>query len=235
MKPVRVDLPLPSPADILPDVIRQVGYPSPKELKNDILGEVERAIRAGLEIVRPASLYRTTPFVRVEKGLLVGGDVEVRSARWVHLMKRLRDPEVIGCFVVTTGQDLEEAIGGLQGQSLFDAYLLDAVGSVVIERLTDRMEQHVAGLLGSEGYQTTARFSPGYCDWDLSEGQEALFRFLKPESVGVQRTSAGMMIPQKSISAVLVGARGVPLSSPCPFCPEGDCPYRREKGSDPFN
>ncbi len=229
MKSERVDLSLPPPADILPDVIRQVGYPSPDDLKEDMLGEVERAIRDGLEIVRPDSLYRTTPFLRLEKDLLVGEGVEVRSQRWVHLMKRLRDPEVICCFVVTTGLALEEAINDMQGKSLFDAYLLDAVGSVVIERLTDQMERHVSGLLGAEGYQTTARFSPGYCDWDLSEGQEELFRFLSPESVGVKRTSAGMMIPQKSISATLVGAREVSLRSPCPFCSKGDCPYRRER------
>ena len=39
---------------------------------------------------------------------------------------------------------------------------------------------------------------------------------------------AGMMIPQKSISAALIGAREVPLRYPCPFCAKEDCPYRRE-------
>ena len=102
-----------------------------------------------------------------------------------------------------------------------------ALVQAVTERLTDQLDQHVSGWLGAKGCQTTGRFSPGYCDWDLSEGQEALFRFLAPESVGVRRTSAGMMIPQKSISAALVGAREVSLRYPCPFCAKGDCPYRR--------
>ncbi len=227
MKPERFELSLPCPEDILPDVISLVGYPSSKELSDDIRVEIERAVDQCLAKVTPACLYKTTPLLRLEKDLLVGRDVEVRSVRWVHLMKRLSEPEVICCFVVTTGQALEKAINEAQSESLFHAYLLDAAGSVVIERLTDQVERHVSGLLGAKGYQTTARFSPGYCDWDLSEGQEALFRFLQPESVGVQRTSAGMMIPQKSISAALVGAREVSLRSPCPFCSKGDCPYRR--------
>ena len=228
MKHEGFDLSLPSAESILPAVIRQLGYPSSKELTGDIRGEIEKAVDEGLKRIRPASLSKTTPLLRLEKDLLVGRDVKIRSVRWVRLMKRVKEPEVICCFVVTTGQALEEAISRAQGESLFHAYLLDAVGSVVTEGLTDQMERHVSGWLGAEGYQTTARFSPGYCDWELREGQEALFGFLRPESVGVTRTSAGMMIPQKSISAALVGAREVPLRNPCPFCSKGDCTYRRE-------
>ena len=227
MRRAKLELSLPSPEDLLPDVIRLVGYPSSKELSRDIGREIERAVEEGLCKVRPAGLYKTTPFLRLDKDRLVGRDVEIRSARWVRLMKRVKGPEVICCFVVTTGPELEEAIHAMQRESLFYAYLLDSVGSVLTEYLTDQLEQHVSGLLRKEGYETTARFSPGYCDWELREGQEALFRFLHPESVGVTRTSAGMMIPQKSISAALIGAGEVPLRSPCPFCAQGDCPYRR--------
>lgn len=232
MKPERFDLTLPCPEDILPDVISLVGYPSTRELGDDIRGEIERAVDQCLAKVSPACLYKTTPFVRLEKDLIVGRDVEIRSAKLAHLVKRMSEPEVICCFVVTTGQALDKAINETQGESLFHAYLLDAAASVVTERLTDQLDQHVSGLLGAKGYQTTGRFSPGYCDWDVGQGQEEIFRFLEPESVGVQRTSAGMMIPQKSISAVLVGAREVSLRYPCPFCAKGDCPYRREEFGD---
>jgi len=227
MRHERFDLSLPSPENLLPDVIRRVGYPSSKELSNDIRGEIERAVEEGLCKVRPACLYKTTPFLRLDKDRLVGRDVAIRSVRWARLMKRVKGPEFICCFVLTTGPELEKAISAMQRESLFHAYLLDSVGSVLTERLTDQLEQHVSGLLGKEGCETTARFSPGYCDWELREGQEALFRFLHPESVGVTCTSAGMMIPQKSISAALVGAGEVSLRSPCPFCSKGDCPYRR--------
>jgi hypothetical protein len=227
VEPGRFDLSLPSPEELLPDVIRLLGYPSSRALGEEVRVEIRSAIDQCLDKTRPAYRHRVTPFVGLEEDVLVGGDVQIRSRRWVRLMKRLREPEVIACFVVTTGQELEEAINENQRESLFHAYLLDAAGSVVIERLTDQLEQHTARLLGAEGYQTTARFSPGYCDWELSEGQESLFRLLEPESVGVRRTKAGMMIPQKSISAALVGAREVSSRSPCPFCSKGDCPYRR--------
>ena len=104
MKPERFDLSLPCPEDILPDVISLVGYPSSKELSDDIRKEIERAVDQCLAKVAPACLYKTTPFVRLEKGLLVGRDVEIRSVRLAHLVKRLSEPEVICCFVVTTGR-----------------------------------------------------------------------------------------------------------------------------------
>ena len=228
-KTERFDLSLPALEDMMPDVIRQAGYPSPAEMGEDVRGEIERAVERCLSTVRPACLYRTTPFLRLEKDRIVGRDVEIRSRRWARLMKRLNGPEVICCFVVTAGPALEDAVNEAQRESLFHAYLLDSAGSVVIERLTDQLDRHIAERLAAEGCQTTARFSPGYCDWDLEEGQGALFRFLEPEPVGVKRTSAGMMIPQKSISAALVGAREVSLRYPCSFCPKGDCPYRREE------
>lgn len=228
----RLALSLPSTEDILLDVIFQLGYPSGEMLKEDIRDEIERAVREGLNKARPACLYRFTPFVRLEKGLVLGRDVEVRSVRLARLVRGLKDPEIVCGFVVTSGQPLEEAINQKQEESLFHAYLLDAVGSVVTERLADQLDQRLSELLGSKGYETTARFSPGYCDWELQEGQEAMFRFLRPESVGVNRTSSGMMIPRKSISAVLVGAREVSFTSPCPFCAKGECPYRREAFRD---
>jgi len=48
-----------------------------------------------------------------------------------------------------------------------------------------------------------------------------------PERVGVTCTASGMMVPRKSISACMLGAREVPNRYPCVFCARSGCTYRR--------
>jgi len=226
-----VELSIPGPETLAPGILRQLGHPPPLAEDEKVWVEVQRVFEQGRLQIRPRSLYRMTSLFSWKRGVLAGRDIHIRSSRWAALMDRLVKPEVLCCFVVTLGERLDSMIHTMQKDSLFRAYILDAVGSVVAEQLADQMEQHLSVLLGNQGYQITARFSPGYCDWELREGQEALFHFLEPEAVGVHCTSAGTMIPRKSVSAAIVGARAVPVKSPCSSCSTTDCPHRRDQHS----
>jgi hypothetical protein len=218
----------PDKSELLPRVINQLGYPSLKEVDRYILREVERIIVLGKEKIEPGFLYRTCPLLGWGEGVLKGQDVRIRSEQWSKLVARLVEPGLLCCFVVTLGEEIDASIARMQEDSLFQAYLLDAVGSVLAEQMAGQAEAYLSEVLLAQEYQTTARFSPGYCDWETGEGQNALFGFLQPEPVGVRCTSSGMMIPQKSISACLVGAREVSVKTPCRSCSRTECPYRRE-------
>lgn len=223
----------PHKSDLLPKVINQLGYPPFKEVDRDILREVERMILLGREKITPGFLYKTCPLLGWGEGVLKGQDVRIRSKKWSKLVARLGEPGLLCCFVVTLGEEVDASIGRMQEDSLFQAYLLDAVGSVLAEQMAGQVEAYLSEVLLGEGYQSTARFSPGYCDWETGEGQKELFRFLQPEPIGVRCTSSGMMIPQKSISACLVGAREVFSKTPCGPCSRKECPYRREDTPHP--
>ena len=219
----------PGAADLFPLVVSQLGYPPGKAVSREVREEIGRAVQQGLELVRPLFLYRMTPFLSREKGVITGGDLRIHSAKWVGLSKRFSQPEVLCCFVVSIGQTLDDAISRLQEKALFDAYILDAVGSVLIEQLAEQMEGFLSREMAAKGYQSSARFSPGYCDWHIKQGQDELFDFLQPETVGITLTSAGMMLPRKSVSACMVGAREVPWKVPCFFCKRRDCTFRRHE------
>ncbi len=221
-------LSVPAPEEVLEDVIRQVGYGRRGDVKPEILEEIERSVREGLDLVRPAASLRIVPLLRWEKGVLAGEGIEIRSPRWTRLARRLVEPRRLACFIVTTGDPLDRAITETQASSLFHGYLLDALGSVAAERLADQVDREVAERFAREGCEPTARFSPGYCDWEVGDGQEAIFGLLEPDTAGVRRTGSGMMIPRKSVSAAVIGAAEVPWKTPCRFCPDEDCPYRRE-------
>lgn len=219
-----------SEKEFLPKVIHQLGYPSEDVIGEDIRKEIDHAMARGREIARPKDLYKTTPVLKWGKGTLTGRDLLIKSTHWSRLMDHLDHPEIICCFVLTLGEEIDEEISRMQEKSIFKAYLLDAVASELAELMADKLEERVAAELKEQGYQATNRFSPGYCDWKLKPGQERIFQFLKPESIGVRCNSSGMMIPRKTVSGAIIGARGVKLQNPCSMCLREDCTYRR----DPF-
>jgi hypothetical protein len=223
---VRCDMP--SCQDLLPQVVRQAGYPSAGVVNPDILAEILRITERGMTLAHTGVLYRIDPLTGCGKDGLWGGGIRVRSRRWAGLARRLPEPRVLCSFVVTLGEALDRQIRREQAHSMFAAYLLDAVGSVLAEWLADRTETHVAGLLAGRGLQATGRFSPGYCDWEIGDGQQGIFRALKPETMGMVCTPSGMMVPRKSVSACMLGAPEVQHRYPCASCARDGCTYRRE-------
>ena len=77
----------------------------------------------------------------------------------------------------------------------------------------------------------TDRFSPGYGDFPLAQ-QAEIFRVLDiSRRIGVTLTDSGLMVPQKTVTAVL-GLSAVPVKKRPKGCAACDlfetCPYRKE-------
>ncbi|MFC1995291.1 vitamin B12 dependent-methionine synthase activation domain-containing protein [Chloroflexota bacterium] len=73
------------------------------------------------------------------------------------------------------------------------------------------------------------RFSPGYCDWELSQ-QKMVFRAMNGDFAGIRLTEECLMVPQKSISGIMgLGTcdSNIENYNPCVTCKERDCPGRR--------
>ncbi|MCE1246517.1 MAG: hypothetical protein LWY06_07735 [Firmicutes bacterium] len=135
-------------------------------------------------------------------------------------------------FVVTIGRYIDDSITGLYERGeLTDALYLDAVGTSLIENLAAKLQSDIAEKylnytkeeddekLSSEEFYA-ARYSPGYCGWDLS-GQDELFGYLADVQLPVSITSSGMMHPRKSVSGVIVMERKDPswnLYAACRLC-----------------
>ena len=106
-----------------------------------------------------------------------------------------------------------------------------AVGQAVCAAWLDQLAaEYVAGLSLEEGEYLTPPFSPGYGDWALSHQQEVLTLLDAPRRLGLSLTQAGMLVPEKSITA-LVGVSDRPEEScgqKCMRCKKTDCPFRAD-------
>jgi cobalamin-dependent methionine synthase I len=151
--------------------------------------------------------------------------VEFTSAK---LARTLKNADEIVCFVGTIGTGVEHEINRLLGkQKLADAYILDAMASVAVENMIDRFHDLMEKRFGEEDRTVTFRFSPGYCDWPVTQ-QKKLFNIFDTKEIDVELLDSCLMKPRKSVSGVFgITPQESESYNPCRDCPTRRCESRR--------
>ena len=158
--------------------------------------------------------------------VFIEGSVTFRSNVIARLLERCQK---VAVFVLTVGGRLGEMVRQLSGDGLMvQAAVLDAIGSDTAETLAHVVQDIVGKEAEADGLGISQRFSPGYCDWRVSQ-QKMVFRAMGADTAGVRLTDGCLMVPQKSISGIIgIGpADKVESYNPCPTCNKHDCVGRR--------
>jgi hypothetical protein len=179
------------------------------------------------QLLVPRLHYEAKKIESINNGTvhMMGGQA-FRSPR---LSKAMKDCKTIICFMATIGSGIEREIARLmEDNRLSDAYILDSIGSVAVENMVEEFHQGFTGGYESEDKGVTLRFSPGYCDWPITE-QKNLFELFDSNATGIELLPSCLMRPRKSISGVFGvynnGAKT--LYNPCLDCPMKHCKARR--------
>jgi len=220
---------IPSTDYLFSNVKKKIGYPSMETIPKDIKKKIQYIIEKGLKCIETRHIYKVTPVISWDKSCINGKGVVVESVKWASLLNHMQPPFTLYCFALTLGEELDEMIKASPKKTLFEAFVMDAFGSVVAEYEADQLTHHLKTLPEAVTYEYSRRFSPGYCDWKLQPGQDKLFQLLKPNAIGLTCLPSGAMVPTKSITAVMIGAGKIDKASPCFFCKEGSCAHRRVK------
>ena len=197
------------------------------ELGGESLAELERCETLLLQTARPRLVWRR--FSLAEHGTLAGADYRPAGE---DTRAFLRSCDSVVLLAATLGAEAEALIRRASGRDMAEAVILDAAGSAAVERVCDNFCDDLAAALAPR--VLTDRFSPGYGDMPLRQ-QRGLCRVLALErSIGVSLTESGLMIPQKSVTALIgVSDRPQPRRPRgCETCDARDtCTYRKE-GTD---
>jgi hypothetical protein len=149
------------------------------------------------------------------------------------LVKTMRDASHVCCFVATVGPGIESAVNTCMARNRYsDAYILDTLGSMAAEALIDGFHKDFERQSRKQGKGVTLRFSPGYCDWDISDQIHLFSLFKDEEPAGVHLTETCLMSPCKSVSGVFgilpVDSGGsLEKYNPCRSCGQPHCRARR--------
>ena len=171
-----------------------------------------------------------------EKGIVtLDCGIGLKSAKLAYALKKAHS--AVG-FIATVGSAVDHQIDNMMASNkMADAYVVDALGSGAVEQLAETFQGHVADRLKKYGQAVGLRFSPGYCDWPVSE-QKKLFSFIDSDSIDVSLEETSLMRPRKSISAVFGiydenVAPALENHNPCRQCTKKDCLARRASRKTP--
>jgi hypothetical protein len=207
-------------------LVKLLGGQKKKRLPKSIGKKVQIAKEKLSKLIKPKLHYRIVkPSVNDNAVIQLDETVEFTSAK---LAKTLQNSEKIVCFVGTIGTGVEKEINSLLGkQKLADAYILDAMASVAVENMIDRFQDFMEDKFSSEDRTVTLRFSPGYCDWPVTQ-QKKLFKIFDPRELDIELLDSCLMKPRKSVSGVFgITPQNSVSYNPCRECPLRSCDSRR--------
>ncbi len=209
---------------------------SKEKLGNISEGPTKKSILEQLKNALVIAGPEAKPAVSIAKdGIVNSGPASILLESGVslsgkELSSHMKGASFIYAFLVTIGKGLEDAASAYMnsGDHLM-GYLLDRLGSFAVESLAKNAEEILRQRLAAENLSVSMRFSPGYCDWPIEE-QFKLAKIINFAEAGVTLTENCMMIPKKSITAIVgVGPEKLfaKVQSPCSVCNMKVCNYRR--------
>ena len=209
-------------------VCRQIGYSPDIEPSPRIAELIDEYLENASHLVVPTYWSVIKDIERVnESSAVIEGSIVVDSRVIADL---LRLSSKVAFFISTIGPHLENMASKLADDAMIvQSYLLDAIGSCLAESLAGFVECEIASYGSSLGLSISRRFSPGYCDWDISQ-QEIVFRILRDEELEVEPSGNHLMTPQKSVSGIIgIGTIESEIGdyNPCKTCNKHSCIGRR--------
>lgn len=205
------------------EALSYLGYKGciiPDGIREDIF-QCERML---LNTALPRLVWRQ--FELLEDGSLSGTDFRPEGN---DIRELLKDCHHIIMMGATLGAEIEALMRRTQITNMAYAVILDACASAAIENVCDNFCEDLAVTLAP--LHLTDRFSPGYGDFPFSQ-QPDFSRILDlPRRIGVTFSSGGLMIPQKSVTA-LIGVSSSPQKRRfrgCTYCNMfNTCIYRKD-------
>lgn len=201
------------------EVYRYMGERT-KEHSFEISKEVESVCERMELLAEPRYVYRVfTPEI-AQGSIILGG----RCFKSEKLAKHLSGAEKVAVLAATLGtsSDLVIRESGVLGTVKLAA--AQAAGAAMLEQVLD----DACSVIEKEcGLYSMPRFSAGYGDFSLEYQADILSLCDAAKRIGITLTDNMMMIPTKSVTA-LVGLKTEPCKlGGCEECDKKDCDFRK--------
>ena len=190
---------------------------------------VDQACEAVCQAAVPRYTCRYFPLERRPEGLCPRGSGLVLAGQ--AIAKHLEGCD--GCYLMaaTLGAGVDRLIARSQASDMAFALMLDAAASDGIEYVCDYAEAELSFAERQKGGFLTGRFSPGYGDLSITIQKDFLFAVDAPRKIGLTVSAGGILLPQKSVTAIL-GRADRPVGGVkkgCGSCSlREDCQYRKD-------
>lgn len=207
------------------EALRYLGYR--RSIEGD-LTEVNKAMDHCIEelnkVITPKHVVKRFP-VTIEGDKITISDMVIHSR---NLAKNLSGCHAVYLFAATIGIGVDRLIKRSEVTKMSDAVIYQATGAAMIEAYCDQVNEELRQEASKDQEYLKPRFSPGYGDLDLHH-QIDFMRLLKMDKIGISLLDSLLMVPSKSVTAVIGITHQVQRThtKDCANCP-AQCEFRRE-------
>ncbi len=142
----------------------------------------------------------------------------------------LHNSTSVALFTATCGEETGKYSARLikEGSAL-EGLIVDLIGSEIAEEAAEYVHSRIGTAMALLGLNVTNRYSPGYCNWPVSD-QQYLFRLLDGNNCGIRLTESSLMLPVKSVSGIIGIGHAVKFRGyTCSYCEMDHCIYRNRR------
>ncbi|MCL2208902.1 MAG: hypothetical protein FWB89_01935 [Treponema sp.] len=152
----------------------------------------------------------------------------------VSLAKHLEGCHRAVLLAATLGTNADVLINKYSIQDMGKALIAQKVCTAMIEAYLDETEKRIMQISELKELSSVTRYSPGYGDFDIA-CQKDILRLLNASRIGLSLTEGFMLVPSKSVTAVIglkkneektAAGNAVPVK--CAFCEYKNCGFREK-------
>lgn len=183
------------------EVLRYLGYRRKQELTPDISALVDEMIMEVQNVSNARYLYQAYDFTLDEVNHaihLTNTDLVLQSKQ---LYSHLKHAKQVVLLAATLGIEVERQVRLYELSEMTKAFVLDAACVDYIEKICDLAEVDIDSQFTDS--VLNRRFSPGYGDLSLEVQPQFLKTLGADRQLGLTLTENYLMIPRKSVTAIL--------------------------------
>jgi len=178
-------------------------------------------IKGGYKIFDSVEINKKDASIKIENKIFLPSKV---------VTTQLKGSTSVALYICTTGEEISNRANKLlsEGDPML-SYIFDVIGSVAVEKATDKIQKYLELESKKLGLNISDRYSPGYCEWSVAE-QQILFSFFPKNFCGVSLSESSLMSPIKSVSGIIgIGATLQQKGYQCRWCNDKNCIYGKIK------
>lgn len=172
-----------------------------QSVDDELTARLEEAAVLCERELAPRGVFRVFPVCATEGGIAVTGTNLVLPGE--SIARHLRGCAHAALMAVTLGPSSEMVLRREAAVSATGGMLADACASSLVEQAAGVLNEFVDEAAVRRGCVATWRFSPGYGDLPLSVQGPFLEALDAGRTLGMTLTAANMLVPSKSITAIV--------------------------------
>lgn len=180
------------------EVMRYLRYDKLK-VSETVNKAMDKGIKEFMEVVSYRLCFLRLPLY-ISDSYIDLGFTQINS---IDLSKNLKGCFEVVLFAATLGMGVDRLITSYSRLLPSMATIIDTIGSVAIESWCDKYNEKIKDSMAKEGQYISSRFSPGYGDFSIEHQKDILSVLNANRKIGICLTDGYMMVPRKSVSAII--------------------------------